>query len=348
MSKILQKKFWQKRHNQMNDEIATNLHSLYTWAMCLDSACVRRDQWRSDKKHVTGTKSIKYPDNNERSLAKSIIDFVLDGTLEEATTCGKHIRKLASTVRRTNVTDTDIDIASAIAGVTGSTCVDVVDADVEVVVDANGDIEIEVIGDTKTEELNAFTAVVDKAEKQQEILTKHMDARRDNLQAQEYDLSELSSIPEPAGRAVSKSVKFLINTVDDTVTRQGNLLGTVPPVPEELVLNETNDDDVIIDGKKYRRKPLDVRKDPVYKFAGIDKGSPEEQSQKAPNVSPLLSLSPRQRNDLYYNLFQKATHNVNSMTTHKDMSSERRDNLIKEESDRLLNAWIEANQFYKK
>lgn len=84
MSAALQEQFWNKRNRQLTAEVELNLTSLYSWALLLKKSIGEKKQWAKDKLQITGKAFAGVPKTIhalELELAKSIINFVVDGEL---------------------------------------------------------------------------------------------------------------------------------------------------------------------------------------------------------------------------------------------------------------------------
>lgn len=343
----LQKKFWQKRHDQLTEEMSINLQSLYTWALQLDDVCKRRNQWRADKKYVTGVKAKKYVNGNEQALAQIIIDFIITSELDvstETTPKPRNIRKLQSKLQSKPLGKLQSKPLSKLQSKPADS-----DSDSD-----NITVDVEE-GNMKPEDMKAFMeARLTTYEKQQDILAKHMDTRRKTMQTMTNTAKMLlAGQTDEMDALLDGKVKFNL-----TLTGEPDTDETEPEPEPDAETNkpdtaETNADDAETNAETnaepvYHKKSLDTRENPVYKFAGVDKGDPDVQARNAPTSSPLLFLRPHKREELLYNLYKQATHNVESMMGNDDISKEKKTSLISDESDRLLLRWVENNSYANK
>ncbi len=74
---------------------------------------------------------------------------------------------------------------------------------------------------------------------------------------------------------------------------------------------------------------------------------PEENVHKKedgyPKITPLMKLSPREREQLYKQIFDEAKYNIEVLLDIQNSSSDYKEKLF-EESNRLLDIWIEKNK----
>lgn len=269
----LQKKFWQKRHTQLNDEVDTNLQSLYTWALQLSDVCKRRKQWRLDKKYITGNITT-YVDGNEHLLAETIINFVVSGELNGITPKPVSKSKLKLTSKSESKSESKLT--------------------------SNETIQVTVDADMPENDLASFTDnMLDEYKIQQDVLEKHMDERREKLYADE-----------------STGSNKRMNQLTDMAT--------------DMAMIGQDDQD------EQRKQDL------------ANPNLPDARARIAPTASAFLSLPPRKRDELCFNLFKQAKINVKSMMNTNDLSMEKTEILEHKEADRLLTSWIESNSCNKR
>lgn len=72
-----------------------------------------------------------------------------------------------------------------------------------------------------------------------------------------------------------------------------------------------------------------------------------KEEDKLPKISPLMKLSPKERDILYKQIFNEAKYNVEILLNTKEGNSDYEEKLF-EESNRLLNNWIEINKTKKR
>ena len=376
MGDQLSEKFWQRRHNKLNEEVQEHLQSLHTWAILLNKACDNRDQWRMDKQDITGVPCTLQPEMNERAIAQTIINYTVNGIAGIARNVDirnrsnktnhtrsnkvnreargpKHNREFKNKQIYSNFEDAIVDTREVLSASDNdvisvdsrcnnrtTTAVDNAvadDADVDnvddaVEIDDNDDADVEVeLGkhDMDPDTLQAFTEVaLEKHKTEQEILESHMNKRRSKLlKEQTQDMTILDDETKTVVPATADvKVKFLL----DTTGEQYKDNDEQPKQPKQPKQNQSG---------------LTPYNPAIHKFAGKNKGTPEEQARKAPTASPLLSLSSYKRDELMYNLFKQAKQNVTSSIGTNTLTEDEKEKLIHQETDRLLKSWIDTHKF---
>jgi hypothetical protein len=341
MSK-LQDKFWQKRYDQMTDEIDNNLKSLYTWALILHETSIRRDQWISDKQSITGNKTSVMPvDKREKELAACIINYVVGGDLA--------------------IDGQPVFNKSQKPGSTSG------DAEYESDIEVEFNKKVHNPKKMSSPDLQSYTDVVlSKQEEEQEELACHMDNRRiksmrsqkNDLDCSQYlakandrtnDLCNLSNITETLEKAMQgePEKQTTKRTTDqgfeeEKMKTRDNNIDECPPKTVNFLLDTT--------GEKYQHTDVTVPKEVAdvtkYRFAGGDLHniSPGHMARNAPTVTPLMLLSKTAQNKLYSDIYAQATKNVLSTVGEKDISEEDREGLINKQGDRLLAQWEDSHR----
>lgn len=124
------------------------------------------------------------------------------------------------------------------------------------------------------------------------------------------------------------------NTGDNELIEHEIIEKTIEP---DLLLNDNSD---IMERRIEHHKKMGTFSEPPPEEV---KKPVQNSDPQYPKVSPLMKLSPRQRDQLYRTIFNEAKNNVEVILNIK-RDSEDYAKKLNEESDRILNNWMEMNK----
>jgi hypothetical protein len=330
----LQDKFWEKRYDQMTDEIDNNLKSLYTWAVILRETSNRRDQWVSDKE-----------------LAACIINYVVGGNLaiDGKPVFNKNHEKTESTADDTDYeSDIEIEFNKTIKKDKKMSS-----SDIQSYTD-------NVLSKQEQEQEELASHMDNRRIQSMRSQTNDLDCSKylANTNVKTNDLCNLSNITETLDKAMHGEPEKQITTKrtitlnqkadeqeKENVRNRSNNIDECPPKMVRFLLDTT--------GEKYEHNDVSVPKEIAdnteYRFAGGDLHnlSPGHMARNAPTVTPLMLLSKTAQNKLYSDIYAKAKKNVLLTIGTKDISEEDRENLINKQGNRLLEQWEDSHRHRK-